>query len=164
MTIENNILKLIEQPIKEIGYEVVRVKISNVAKVKTLQIMIETQNGESITVKDCAKVSGLVSDIFIEDDPIEGEYNLEVSSPGIDRPLTKLEDFSRFANQKAKIKLFTPIENIKNLKCTILGLKDGEILINEKKLGDVTISFNQISDASLDLASDLFGKKEKIKK
>ena len=106
---------LLEPLINQMGFDVVRIiTIGNVNP--TLQIMIERKDRENIVVDDCAAVSRAVSALMDEKDPIAGRYNLEVSSPGLDRPLTALENFVRFAGFEAKIETDTEVEKRKRFK------------------------------------------------
>jgi ribosome maturation factor RimP len=94
-----------------------------------LRIFIDKPTG--ITVEDCAKVSSLVGKILDEEDFIHHSYTLEVSSPGIERPLTKKEHFERFAGEKAKITLKNPVEGRKNFTGLLLGVKEGDLVVIE---------------------------------
>lgn len=95
---------MLEPEINRLGFDVVRI-LTIGQKNPTLQIMIERKDRTDIVVEDCATVSRAVSEILDEKDPIKDQYNLEVSSPGLDRPLTVLEHFQRFAGYDAKSKL-----------------------------------------------------------
>ena len=111
--------EMLEPLIDEMGFDLVRViTIGNVNP--TLQIMIERKDRENIVVDDCAAVSRAVSALLDEKDPIAGRYTLEVSSPGLDRPLTALENFVRFAGFEAKIETDVEIEKRKRFKAKLL--------------------------------------------
>ena len=88
---------MIEPPIEAMGFELVRVSMQSMHGRDTLQIMADRADGTLINVDDCAEISRTVSAVLDVEDPIPGEYNLEVSSPGIDRPLTRMKDFERWA-------------------------------------------------------------------
>lgn len=112
--------EMLEPLIDEMGFDLVRViTIGNVNP--TLQIMIERKDRENIVVDDCAAVSRAVSALLDEKDPIAGRYTLEVSSPGLDRPLTALENFVRFAGFEAKIETDVEIENANVSKAALSG-------------------------------------------
>ena len=152
--LERHVLQdLLEPVIGGLGYEIVRIASINQNR-PTLQIMIERIDRADITVDDCAKVSKAVSAVLDEKDPIDGEYNLEVSSPGLDRPLTKLENFERFAGYEAKIETTAAIENRKRFKGKLLGIEGQKVLIT---MEDVTyaIAFADIAKAKLVLTDEL---------
>ena len=114
---------IIEPVVQETGYEVVRILTIGESN-PVLQIMIEHQDYEKeITVDDCAKVSRAVSAMMDEKDPIENRYTLEVSSPGLDRPLTKPEHFSRYVGYMIKLETSVPVENRKRFKVISLSFK-----------------------------------------
>ena len=118
---------MIEPIVKNLGFELVRIlTIGNVNP--TLQIMIERIDRKDIVVDDCATVSRAISAILDEKDPISGKYTLEVSSPGLDRPLTTLENFERFCNFEAKIETDTAIDNRKRFKGRILRVENKNII------------------------------------
>ena len=126
---ENNALyDLLAPTIEGMGFDVVRI-LSTGAQRPTLQIMIERQDRKNLVVDDCAAVSRAISTILDEKDPIDGEYSLEVSSPGIDRPLTKAEHFSRFAGYEAKIEISEAINGRKRFKGKIISLEPNNNII-----------------------------------
>ena len=117
--------EMLEPLIDEMGFDLVRViTIGNVNP--TLQIMIERKDRENIVVDDCAAVSRAVSALLDEKDPIAGRYTLEVSSPGLDRPLTALENFVRFAGFEAKIETDVEIEKRKRFKGRIVRVDEND--------------------------------------
>jgi ribosome maturation factor RimP len=126
------------QSINSLGFRVVRISMIESYK-KTLQFMIERADLSEITIKECTKLSRLISDILDEKDFVVGEYNLEISSPGLERPIIEYSDFKRFIGSKAKIKLkeeckkkirFTGlIKECVDKKITFIDNKDDEILI-----------------------------------
>ena len=97
-------------------------------KTKTLQIMAERPDG-TMDVDDCAQLSRVLSDVLEASDPISDNYVLEVSSPGIDRPLTRSEDFVRFSGHEARIELSAPLDGRKRFKGTLLGLEGNEVAL-----------------------------------
>jgi len=113
VTINEKIEHTISAALAEMGYNIVRVQISGNIK-KTLQIMIERTDGQPVTVDHCAEVSRYVGYSPSIDGFIVGAYNLEVSSPGLDRPLTKIEDYKRFQGYKITLKTIQTIENRKH--------------------------------------------------
>ena len=118
-----------------------------------LQIMAERPDG-GIEVDDCARISRAVSAVLDVEDPIAGEYVLEVSSPGIDRPLTRLKDFERWAGYEAKLETAEPIDGQRRFKGTLAGVEDGEVLL-EIPEGTIGLAFDMVSDAKLVLTDAL---------
>src|SRR5258708_5415319 len=106
------------------GYRVVRIAITG-GRRATLQIMAERANNAAMTVEDCADISRTVSALLDVADPIDGAYLLEVSSPGIDRPLVKREDFARFAGHEARVELNAPVDGRKRFRGRLQGI-DGD--------------------------------------
>lgn len=154
MTLEERIESIISPALKEEGYGIVRIQISGGMNSKRLQIMIENiSSEEQINVDDCAKVSRISSVYLDNDDPIEENYVLEVSSPGIDRPLTKPEHFIRFCGKRVKIQTFSLIDERKRFKGLLLDANNKEIKVqvdsdNSEEL-EVTISYDDIKSAKL---------------
>ena len=123
-------------------------------KRKTLQIMAERPDG-GMDIEDCARLSRELSDFLERQDPIEGEFVLEVSSPGIDRPLTRLTDFARWAGHDAKVELVAPdAEGRKRFRGLLLGL-DGNDVVMEVDGARRTFPFGGIAEAKLILTEKL---------
>jgi len=135
----------------------VRVKVSG-GRRKTVQVMAERADG-TIDVNDCAAISETVSALLDVEDPIVGEYILEVSSPGIDRPLTKREDFERFAGKTAKIKLDEPLQGRKRFGGRLKGVKGQSVELEvEDAAGGpqvVSLPLGDIAEAQLVLTDEL---------
>jgi len=150
---ERKIFELISKPIEEIGFNLVRVFFVS-DRQKTLQIMIERANGCLITVDDCAEVSRMISAILEVEDPITGNYTLEVSSPGIDRPLMCEADFERFSGFLASVELDAEILGQRRYTGKILGVDCGELKLvcNDR---DVRLPLSSIWSASLVLTDEL---------
>ena len=146
---------LVAPLIESMGFEVVRVMTIG-AQNPTLQIMIDRKDGKKLVVDDCAAVSRAVSDILDEKDPIEGEYSLEVSSPGIDRPLTKPEHFARFAGYEAKVETDVPVEGRKRFKGKILALEKNNDIRFSMDEKEYLIPFEAVAKAKLVLTDDLW--------
>lgn len=124
------------------------------SKRKTLQIMAERPDG-TMDVEDCATLSHALSEFLdTEPDLIEGEYLLEVSSPGIDRPLTRLADFSRWAGHEAKLELSAPLDGRKRFKGTLAGLDGSDVLFDTGK-EQLKFPFRAIAEAKLVLTDKL---------
>ena len=127
----DKIAKLIEPTIEQLGYELVRVQLFTSPKggASTLQIMAEAEDG-TMTVEGCAKISREVSVIMDVEDPIDSEYVLEVSSPGLDRPLTRLKDFKNYAGYEIKVEMNKTVDNRKRYRGKLLGVEEELILMN----------------------------------
>ena len=122
-------------------------------KRNTLQIMAERPEGW-IEVDDCARISRAVSAVLDVEDPIAGEYVLEVSSPGIDRPLTRIKDFERYEGYEVKVETAEAIDGRKRFKGVLAGVQDGEVLI-EIPEGVIGLDFDLLADAKLVLTDEL---------
>ncbi len=120
--IKEKIKEIIEIPILKRNIELVDLEWRRERRGWVLRIFIDKPGG--VTVEDCAKISGLVGDILDKEDIIHHSYVLEVSSPGIERPLVKKEDYERFRGEKAKITLKTPVSGRKNFTGIIIGIKE----------------------------------------
>src|ERR1700744_2732612 len=127
LTAMSHLEPILTPAIEAAGYRLVRLRLMG-GKTKTLQIMAERPDG-SMNVDDCAELSRALSDFLDKEDPIEGEYLLEVSSPGIDRPLTRITDFARWSGHEAKIELGAPdATGRRRFKGTLLGLDGNDVL------------------------------------
>jgi len=153
MDLQRRIEALIEAPLEDMGYELVRVHLSGSER-RTLQIMAERVDGGDMTVEDCASISRALSAIFDVEDPIRGAYALEVSSPGIDRPLTRAKDFDRFAGHLAKVEMQRLIEGRKRYNGTILGVEENKVRLATDH-GDVELPVGEIVTAKLVLTDEL---------
>ncbi|NIJ23360.1 ribosome maturation protein RimP [Sphingomonas japonica] len=149
-----HLTSLIEPEANALGLALVRVKLFGGTSDPTLQVMAERPDTRQLTIDDCADLSRRISDVMdaLEAegrDPIDHAYRLEVSSPGIDRPLTRLSDFADWAGHEARINLTAPFEGRKQLT-GILGGTDGDrITIDVRKHRPMTIGFDQVADAKL---------------
>jgi ribosome maturation factor RimP len=154
--IDRRLAGIIAPVVEGMGFELVRVRLMG-GRTKTLQIMAERPEG-GIEVDDCARISTAVSATLDVEDPLEEAYTLEVSSPGIDRPLTRLKDFETWEGYEAKIETSEMIDGRRRFKGVLQGVEDGEILIEiDEQGGPVTIglSFDWLSDAKLVLTDEL---------
>ena len=148
------ILEMIEPIAEGLGLEIVRVRIMG-GKTPILQIMAERPDG-TMNVDECAKLSRGISALFDEVDPIAGEYNLEVSSPGIDRPLTALHHFERWDGFEAKVELDRLVEGRKRFRGVLAGIEDENVLMDLHGEEDTAvIPFDWIHDAKLVLNDTL---------
>lgn len=147
--------ELIEPEAKALGFALVRVKMFGGEEERTLQIMAERPETRQLTIDDCAALSRRISDLFDEVDPIEEAYRLEVSSPGIDRPLTRLADFRDWAGHEARVNAIEPVDGRKQFKAKLAGV-DGDIVkLDDPKVGAVSIAFANIHSAKLVLTDAL---------
>src|ERR1700753_4446875 len=121
---------IIEPAVEAAGFRLVRLRLMG-SKTKTLQIMAERPDG-TMNVEDCATLSHALLDFIEAEDRIEGDFEIEVSSPGIDRPLTRLMDFARYAGHEAKLELHAPIEGRKRFRGRLLGLDGQDVTIEAK--------------------------------
>ncbi|MDO4184846.1 MAG: ribosome maturation factor RimP [Rhodospirillales bacterium] len=150
---KHHLQDMLEPTINNLGFDLVRIlTIGNVNP--TLQIMIERKDRQNRVVDDCATVSRAISAVLDEKDPISGKYTLEVSSPGLDRPLVNLENFVRFAGFEAKVETDTEIEKRKRFKGRIVRVEnDNIILLMDDK--EWTIPFSAVAKAKLLLTDEL---------
>ena len=128
METETRIGDILSPTLSLMGYDLVRVQITGSQK-KTMQIMAERRDGVGMTVDDCADISREVSAILDVEDPLRGAYDLEVSSPGIDRPLVRPADFERYAGFDAKIEMAAAIDGRKKFKGHLLGIEQDLVKI-----------------------------------
>ena len=152
--------RLIEPEVKSLGYELVRIAMVGGRSDPTLQIMAERPDTRQLDLSDCETISRKLSDVLDSleakgSDPIEGSYRLEVSSPGIDRPLTRLKDFTDWAGHEARLNLKAEFEGRKRLTGTLSGCKEGYIVINVPGKGEMMIEPFEIASAKLLLTDDL---------
>lgn len=148
--VEERVEEIIIPSLEHNGYELVRAKLMESGR-KTLQIMIDRQDGKGVTVEDCATVSHIISPLLDVEDPIDGKYELEVSSAGIDRPLTRKKDFEYFLGYEIKVTLHNPIEGRKRFKGILSDFKEGNIVALELENEELTaeIAFDNIVSAKL---------------
>jgi ribosome maturation factor RimP len=153
------IARLIEPAVKELGFDLVRVAMIGGTSDPTLQIMAERPDTRQLSIDDCANLSRAISDIIdpLEEsgqDLIEGAYRLEVSSPGIDRPLTRPADFADWAGHEARIKYAEPVDGAKQVSGIIEGI-DGDTIRVATPKGERQVDFANIASAKLLLTDKL---------
>lgn len=149
---------IIEPVIEQLGYRLVRVRVSG-AEGCTVQIMAERPNG-SMTVEDCEAVSRALSPVLDVADPIDRAYRLEVSSPGIDRPLVRKSDFERYAGHVARIETAMPIQGRKRFRGTLMGTEGEAARIRrddatEGEEAEILLPIEEMSEARLVLTDQL---------
>jgi ribosome maturation factor RimP len=145
---------LIEPEVKALGLDLVRVAMIGGKSDPTLQIMAERPETRQLTIDDCSDLSRRLSDKLDEADPIEGAYRLEVSSPGIDRPLTRLADFTDWAGHEARIRFDQPIDGAKQVSGIIDGISGDTVRVSTTK-GLREVPFSSIASAKLLLTDKL---------
>lgn len=146
--------RLIEPHATALGFDLVRVKMFGGRSDPTLQIMAERPDTRQLTIDDCSELSHRISDAFdtLEAegrDPVPGGYRLEVSSPGIDRPLTRLKDFADWAGHEARVTLAQPVDGRKQLTGDLVGVDGDRVTIDVRGHGPMAIAFGQVADAKL---------------
>ena len=154
--IDRRMAEIITPVIEDLGFELVRIRLMS-GKTSTLQIMAEKPEG-GIEVDECAEISNAVSAILDVEDPILDAYTLEVSSPGIDRPLTRLKDFETFEGYEAKLETTELIDGRRRFKGELAGVEGEDVLINIEDHGEtvtIGLQFDWLSDAKLVLTDDL---------
>jgi len=153
------IARLIEPAVKDLGFDLVRVAMVGGTSDPTLQVMAERPDTRQLDLDDCQAISRRLSEMLDAEeaagrDPIEGGYRLEVSSPGIDRPLTRRKDFADWAGHEARIKFAEPLDGAKQVSGIIEGI-DGEVVRIATPKGVREIPFNFIASAKLLLTDKL---------
>lgn len=150
-TIEDReILELVDPVAESLGLEIVRVRLMGGTLRRRLQIMAERPADNDISVEECARLSRAMSEVLDAADPIAGEYLLEVSSPGIDRPLTRLKDFDIFEGLEARLETDRMIEGRKRFKGLLAGTEDDSVAVDLDGEDDTAlIPFDWLADAKL---------------
>ena len=149
----NEIAQMIEPSLAAMGYRLVRVAVTS-GRRATLQVMAERIDDAPMTVDDCALISRSVSALLDVADPIAGAYLLEISSPGIDRPLVRPEDYDRFSGFEARIELTEPFAGRKRFRGRLLGTADGEVRL-ATEAGEARLPLASVARARLVLTDDL---------
>ncbi len=150
--IDRRLAEIIQPVIEDMGFELVRVRLMG-KQYTTVQVMAERASG-GIEVNECAEISTALGAVLDVEDPIEDEYTLEVSSPGIDRPLTRLKDFDTWQGYEAKIETAELIDGQRRFKGMLAGVENDEVLINIDQ-GTVGLKFDWLTDAKLVLSDEL---------
>lgn len=155
MELADRIYELVRPTAESLGYALVRVQVSGRQRVR-LQIMAERADDQPMMVDDCATLSRALSAVLDIDDPIGSAYTLEVSSPGIDRPLVRLADFDRFAGLEARIELARPIDGRRRFRGRLLGTRGQAVrLAVEGQEQEIEVPHADIQRAKLVLTDEL---------
>jgi ribosome maturation factor RimP len=154
LTDTTEIARLIEPAVKELGFDLVRVAMIGGKSDPTLQVMAERPDTRQLTIDDCADLSRTLSEILDAADPIEEAYRLEVSSPGIDRPLTRRSDFADWTGHEARLKYAEPVDGAKQVSGDIIGIEGDTVRIATPK-GERSVEFSNIASAKLLLTDRL---------
>ena len=165
VTAATHLEPVFEPVIEQAGFKLVRLRMMGGAS-RTLQVMAERADG-SMDVEGCSSLSHALLDFIEAEDPIEGEYEIEVSSPGIDRPLTRPMDFARWAGHEAKIELHDPIpceheKGRKRFRATLLGLDGQDVMIRADN-ADIKFPFRAVANAKLVLTDKLINEHSKTR-
>ncbi len=160
MQLTDRIAAMIEPGLDAMGYEVVRVQLNGARDSQTLQIMCDRQDETPITVDDCARISRMISAVLDVEDPIATGYNLEISSPGLDRPLTRPKDFDRYFGFDIHIQLRTAMLGRKRFKGVLQGLENGFVKLATGD-GNIRLALDDIEKAKLVLTDALVAAAQK---
>lgn len=152
--------QVIEPEAEKLGFELVRVKLTGSGEERALQVMAEDPSTGQLVVAQCAELSRAVSDRIdaVEEAGevlVEGAYNLEVSSPGIDRPLTRAKDYANWAGHEAKIALAEKVDGLRNLRGELVGIDGTTITIEDAEAGRVAVPLEKVHSAQLVLTDKL---------
>lgn len=146
---------LIEPVVRDAGFDLVRIQLTGGTGPLTLQVMAEDKDTGQLTIDQCASLSRQLSEVLDAADPIEREYALEVSSPGIDRPLTRPGDFARWLGHEARFKLDPAVDGRKQLKGKLAGVVGESVAVEVSATGTFTVPFASIVGAKLVLTEQL---------
>ena len=153
MKIIDRIEKVIEPTVKNLGFDIVRVLLSGDHNPR-LQIMAEPLDGRAMNVDDCAAISRAVSALLDVEDPVSSSYTLEVSSPGLDRPLVRLQHFERFAGYEARIETAMAIDGRKRFRGRLGGIEGDSVLLQVDKT-EWVFPFPDIQKAKLIVTDEM---------
>ncbi|MCC5992398.1 MAG: ribosome maturation factor RimP [Rhodobacteraceae bacterium] len=163
--LDQRLAAIVTPVIEGLGFELVRLRLM-AGKTRTLQIMADRAQG-GIEVEDCAAISTAVSAVLDVEDPLEDAYTLEVSSPGIDRPLTRLKDFAAWEGYEARLETTELIDGRRRFKGVLAGIEGEEVLIEIEEQGapiTIGLQFDWLSDAKLVLTDDLIAEMLRARK
>lgn len=152
--LEGRIADAIAPSLEQLGFELVRVAIAG-QKRPTVQVMADRADGAQISLEDCEEISRVVSAVLDVDDPIDGPWTLEVSSAGIDRPLTRVKDWNRFSGHLARVEVGAPVAGRRRLLGAVLGADDGMVRLRLDSGETVEVPHHEIRRAKLVLTDEL---------
>jgi ribosome maturation factor RimP len=152
--LDARIADLVAPTLEGMGYELVRVQVSGKEK-PVVQIMADRADGATFTVEDCTEISHAVGAVLDVADPIKAEWMLEVSSPGIDRPLTRAKDWERFAGHVATVEMLIPVEGRKRFRGVVLGADAESARLRLDEGPEITLPREQMRRAKLVLTDEL---------
>ncbi len=161
----SRVIEIIEPSVEALGYNLVQVKLADGARRKTLMVMAERKDDVMMSFDDCTEISNTVSALLDVEEPISGAYNLEVCSPGIDRPLTKHDDYERFNNYEIKVETIIPVGGRKRFRGILKGIEGNEVSLMVDGV-EVKLPFTHIRTSKLVITDELianFLKKQKTK-
>ena len=154
MDVLDKITTLVAASLDAMGYSIVQLRLADSDRRKTLTIMAECTDGRIMSFDDCTAISRTVSALMDVEDPIATAYNLEVCSPGIDRPLVKFADYERYKNYEIKLDTLIPISGRKRFRGVLTGAKD-QIVTLKTENGEAEIPFTNIKNAKLVMTDEL---------
>lgn len=160
--LERRIEGIVGPAAEGLGYELVRVMLTGGGREGRLQIMAERRDGAAMTVDDCERLSRALSAILDVEDPIAGAYTLEVSSPGIDRPLVRRKDWERWTGHAARVELVEPLDGRKRFKGVLLGLEGDDARLRLEDGGEVRFALARVARAKLILTDALIAESAKM--
>lgn len=146
---------LLRGAVESLGFSIVRIRYSSQRGEDVLQIMAEPFEDREMTVEDCAQISRHVSAIMDVEDPISGAYRLEISSPGIDRPLSSEEEFARYIGHTVNVEMEWPVDGRKRFKGDILSVENGQVALELDAKNKVTLDVEGMQSAKLALTDEL---------
>ena len=164
--VEDRLVEMLSPTIEGMGYECVRLRLLGSGgrdTPLTLQLMAEKPDG-TMEVDDCAALSTAMSAVLDVEDPIDREYELEVSSPGIDRPLTRSKDFAEYAGHRAKVEMQMGVDGRRNFRGDLRGLEGDSVVLELDDIGKVSLPLNDIADAKLVITDALIAESLKKKR
>ncbi len=156
--------KLIEPTIEGMGYELVRVRQQSAGKGDTtLQVMVEYPNGKAINVEDCTKISHALSAMFDVEDPFPDAYNLEISSVGVPRPLTRIKNFKEYVGFEMKCEIEPAVNGRKRFKGILVEANDETFVVRDEEKKEYELAYDQLANAALVYSNALLQYEQKRK-
>ncbi|GAB1378031.1 ribosome maturation factor RimP [Pararhodobacter aggregans] len=163
--IDRRLAEIVKPAVEAAGFELVRIRLMS-GKTRTLQIMADRPEG-GIEIDELGEITTLVGAVLDVEDPLEDAYVLEVSSPGIDRPLTRLKDFDTWSGHEARLETSELIDGRRRFKGILQGTEEGEVLVEIEEKGEpliIGLRFEWLSDAKLVLTDELIAQTLRARK